>query len=418
MAAPALVALAHGSRDPRSAATINALVDEVRSMRPDLRIEAAFLELSKPSFETVVDQAGPGRLRRDRGRPAAAHRGLPRQGRRPRGHRRGRGPPRGPHASGPPRSSAWRPRSSRCSTCGCARRSRTPGSASSTPSCWPPPAPRDPLANQAVARLARTWGTRHKLPVTAAFASAAPPAAGEAVRAFRAEGRRHIAVASFFLAPGFLPDRAAELALEAGAVAVSDPLGAAPRGRPRGAGALRRRRRRARPRLKAAGAPRAVTAARGGRRGTRREVRAASGRRGPRQGRRPWRRCRSVAHQRSPAGSSVRRASRAARPAHRRPPRPTQPVVTLVQRGSRSVPATAGTVARRPPHHPAGVPSRPLALSVADADSPARPLAADAADRTPTQRDQAPGGAPAGGRVRGHAAVHRARAGGPCSWGP
>ena len=56
MAAPALVALAHGSRDPRSAATIKALVDEVRSMRPDLRIEQAFLELSKPSFTTVVDR--------------------------------------------------------------------------------------------------------------------------------------------------------------------------------------------------------------------------------------------------------------------------------------------------------------------------------------------------------------------------
>ena len=86
----------------------------------------------------------------------------------------------------------------------------------------------DPLANQAVARLARVWGAHHKLPVTAAFASAAPPATGEAVRAFRAEGRRHIAVASLFLAPGFLPDRAAELAVEAGAVAVSEPLGPHP----------------------------------------------------------------------------------------------------------------------------------------------------------------------------------------------
>ena len=56
MTAPALVALAHGSRDPRSAATIKALVAEVRAMRPDLRVEAAFLELSKPSFETVVDR--------------------------------------------------------------------------------------------------------------------------------------------------------------------------------------------------------------------------------------------------------------------------------------------------------------------------------------------------------------------------
>jgi sirohydrochlorin ferrochelatase len=86
----------------------------------------------------------------------------------------------------------------------------------------------DPVANQAVARLARLWGVRHKLPVTAAFASAAPPTTGEAVRAFRGEGRRHIAVASLFLAPGLLPDRAKELAIEAGAVAVSEPLGAHP----------------------------------------------------------------------------------------------------------------------------------------------------------------------------------------------
>ena len=52
----ALVALAHGSRDRRSAATIKALVSEVRAMRPDLKVEAAFLELSKPDFHTVVDR--------------------------------------------------------------------------------------------------------------------------------------------------------------------------------------------------------------------------------------------------------------------------------------------------------------------------------------------------------------------------
>ena len=56
MAAPALVALAHGSRDPRSAATINALVAEVRSMRPDLKIERAFLDLAKPSLDTTIDR--------------------------------------------------------------------------------------------------------------------------------------------------------------------------------------------------------------------------------------------------------------------------------------------------------------------------------------------------------------------------
>ena len=36
----------------------------------------------------------------------------------------------------------------------------------------------DPLANQAVARLARVWGAHHKLPVTAAFASSAPAGDG------------------------------------------------------------------------------------------------------------------------------------------------------------------------------------------------------------------------------------------------
>ena len=48
------------------------------------------------------------------------------------------------------------------------------------------------------------------------------------MRQLRAQGRRHIAVGSLILAPGKLYDRAAELALEAGAVAVSDPLGAHP----------------------------------------------------------------------------------------------------------------------------------------------------------------------------------------------
>ena len=56
MSAPALIALAHGSRDPRSAATVEALVAQVRELRPDLRIEAAFLELSKPALGKVVDK--------------------------------------------------------------------------------------------------------------------------------------------------------------------------------------------------------------------------------------------------------------------------------------------------------------------------------------------------------------------------
>ncbi len=227
MTAPALVALAHGSRDPRSARTITSLVAEVRGLRPDLRVEPAFLELSKPSFETVVDRlvrAGydeivvvPLLLTQ------AYHAKVD--------------VPRAVHAA-TERHPGLRVRAT--GVLGLEpvflevldRRLRTAlrearvreldalvlAAAGSS----------DQLANQAVARLARLWGSTHRLPTVAAYASASPPATGEAVRQFRAEGRRHIAVGSLFLAPGTLPDRAAELALEAGAVAVSDPLGADP----------------------------------------------------------------------------------------------------------------------------------------------------------------------------------------------
>jgi sirohydrochlorin ferrochelatase len=225
MTAPALVALAHGSRDKRSAATVQALVAELRATRPDLRIEAAFLELSRPSFSTVVDRlvrAGydeivvvPLLL------TEAYHAKVD-----------------VPSAISAATEKHEDLRIRATSILGLEtvflevldRRLRDAlkearvreldalvlAAAGSS----------DPLANQAVARLARLWGSKHRLPTVAAYASAAPPATGEAVRAFRAEGRRHIAVGSLFLAPGTLTDRAAELALEAGAVAVSAPLGA------------------------------------------------------------------------------------------------------------------------------------------------------------------------------------------------
>ena len=227
MAAPALVALAHGSRDPRSAATIKALVAEVKAMRPDLKVETAFLDLSKPSFDTVVDRlvkAGHDEIvvvplllteayhaKVDVPEAIAAamarHEGLRIQASRILGME----------------AAFLEVLDVRLREALKAARVReldalVLAAAGSS----------DPLANQAVARLARLWGSRHKLPTVAAYASAAPPATGEAVRQFRAEGRRHIAVGSLFLAPGTLPDRAAELALEAGAVAVSAPLGADP----------------------------------------------------------------------------------------------------------------------------------------------------------------------------------------------
>jgi sirohydrochlorin ferrochelatase len=227
MAAPALVALAHGSRDPRSAATIKALVDEVRVLRPDLRIETAFLELSKPALGTVVDRLARAKHEEIVVVPLLLTDAF---------HAKVDVPAAVAEADARHEHVQVRATSilglEACFLEVLDVRMREALRLSRIRELdalvLAAAGSSDPLANQAVARLARLWGTHHKLPVTAAFASAAPPATGEAVRAFRKEGRRHIAVASLFLAPGFLPDRAAELAIEAGAVAVSEPLGADP----------------------------------------------------------------------------------------------------------------------------------------------------------------------------------------------
>lgn len=87
---------------------------------------------------------------------------------------------------------------------------------------------QDLQVTQQVARMARAWGAHHKLPVVAAFAATTPPSTGEAVRSFRAEGRRHVAVATLFLGPDRQYDSAREIALEAGALTVAHPLGAHP----------------------------------------------------------------------------------------------------------------------------------------------------------------------------------------------
>jgi len=227
MAAPALVALAHGSRDPRSAKTVTALVDEVKALRPDLRIEKAFLDVSKPTFQTAVDKLVRAGFDEIVVVPLLLNEAF---------HAKVDVPEAIAEATS--RHPGLKIRATdvlgleprflevldeRMREALKAARVReldalVLASAGSS----------DPLANQAVARLARVWGAHHKLPVTAAYAAAAPPATGEAVRAFRAEGRRHIAVASLFLAPGSMVDRARELALEAGAIAVSEPLGAHP----------------------------------------------------------------------------------------------------------------------------------------------------------------------------------------------
>jgi sirohydrochlorin ferrochelatase len=225
MSAPALVALAHGSRDSRSAAAVREIVATTKRLRPDLKIEPAFLDHVRPDLDVVVDRlAARGHTeivvvpllltaayhaRIDV--PTAVERAAARQ------------PGVAVRASDVLGTDASllsvldeRLREALRSARVRELDALVLAAAGSS----------DARANALVGRLARVWGTRHHLPTSVAFASASPPSTGEAVRDWRRQGRRHVAVGSLFIAPGVLPDRAGELALEAGAVAVSAPLGA------------------------------------------------------------------------------------------------------------------------------------------------------------------------------------------------
>jgi sirohydrochlorin ferrochelatase len=80
-------------------------------------------------------------------------------------------------------------------------------------------------ANAAVARVADGW----PWPTTAAFAGAADPDVPTAIAALRARGALRIAIGSWFLAPGLLPDRVTRQALATAPDAlVAEPLGADP----------------------------------------------------------------------------------------------------------------------------------------------------------------------------------------------
>jgi sirohydrochlorin ferrochelatase len=86
----------------------------------------------------------------------------------------------------------------------------------------------DPEARAVIAGIAREWRRTGWYAVRPAFASASLPRTEDAVRELRAEGVRTIAVAPYVIAPGFLPDRIARGAREAGADILAPVLGAAP----------------------------------------------------------------------------------------------------------------------------------------------------------------------------------------------
>ncbi|GAA2776632.1 sirohydrochlorin chelatase [Saccharopolyspora taberi] len=223
MTAP-LVAVAHGSRDPRSAATIHGLMDVVRALRPELDVRTAFLDLSAPRLgdvlsavhgdgygEAVVVPLLLGRAFHARVDVPAAVAEV--QQRYPRFL---------VHVSdvlGPDQrlaDAAW-------------RRLAQAGVSPDDPELGVVLAGAGSLhdpANRLAAEVAARWqaGTSWA-GVVAAFAAAAEPDVPAAVARLRARGALRFAVGSWFLAPGLLPDRIERLAREhTGAPALAAPM--------------------------------------------------------------------------------------------------------------------------------------------------------------------------------------------------
>ncbi|WP_017557613.1 sirohydrochlorin chelatase [Nocardiopsis baichengensis] len=220
-----LLAVAHGSQDARSSATVERVFGRVRELRPDLDVRVAYLDHVEPGAEEALaglaaEGAGeavvlpalltaayhskvdlPGVLER----AAAAFPWL----------RLRYARTLGPH---PLLLEAVE------------RRLREAGLEASpdTALVLASAGSSDPEANAvieaAAAELARRGPWRE---VVAAHASMASPTPGEAAARLRDAGAPHVAAATYLLAPGFFADRVADQAAAEGA-AVSAALGDAP----------------------------------------------------------------------------------------------------------------------------------------------------------------------------------------------
>jgi sirohydrochlorin ferrochelatase len=220
---PAVVLVAHGSRDPRAAASTEALARAVRRARPGWLVRASYLDHAGPRPLDVLASSPARRAilvpllltaayhgRVDLPAVVAAAAGLPLTvtladvlGPRP--------------ASGD--------RVSPLLLDGLVRRLPAAGldavvlAAAGT---------RDAAARATVEAVAEALSERLSRPTAVAYASAAPPTAGEAVARLRAAGARRVGLAAYFLAPGLLYDNAVRSAQRSGAVAIADPLSDAP----------------------------------------------------------------------------------------------------------------------------------------------------------------------------------------------
>ncbi|MFG2020267.1 sirohydrochlorin chelatase [Actinomadura geliboluensis] len=216
MAEPALLAVAHGTRDPAGPAAVRELLARVRAMRPGLRVAEAYGELAEPSLEDAAAALGGGPVVVVPLLLARGHHAL---------------------ADFPGRAARLLPGAVASRPLGPdpllahALADRLTGGRSPTRI---PPRPdavvlgaagsADPAGIADAREAARLLARRLGRPVRHGFVAAGGPVLDEVVADLRRGGARRVAVASYLLAPGRFHDRAAAC----GADVTAPPIGAHP----------------------------------------------------------------------------------------------------------------------------------------------------------------------------------------------
>jgi sirohydrochlorin ferrochelatase len=204
---PALLAVAHGSRDTRALRTVRTLLERVRELRPGLAVRLGHIELNEPLLPAALanladtgTSGGSGVGNSAVLVPLLLSRGhhishdIPRAAATaPELHTRFAAP-LGPHpllveaVYGRLVEAGWRP---------------ADGVSRSTGIVLAAAGSRDPASAEDVRRTAAMLSERlGGVPVLPAYASAVPPTVPEALRALAARGRNRVAVALYFTAPG------------------------------------------------------------------------------------------------------------------------------------------------------------------------------------------------------------------------
>ncbi|MFE7408853.1 sirohydrochlorin chelatase [Streptomyces laurentii] len=225
MDTPVLLVLAHGSRDPRHAATVRSLVRRAALLRPGLRVETAFLDFDLPSAPAALERLAAEGVRDVVALPLLLTRAFHAKADIPAVLRAA------PPALRVRRAAVLGP--SPLLLAAVERRlyeaGLSPADKSSTGVVLASAGSSDPEAIAVIAETARELRRTGWCSVRPAFASAPLPRTEDAVRALRTEpGVRRVAVAPYVIAPGRLPDRIAAGAREAGAEALADVLGPCP----------------------------------------------------------------------------------------------------------------------------------------------------------------------------------------------